>query len=305
MTDASFGGGTFGATAFGGTAQTIERSATSIGQAGAATARRTLALVRSATTSGGRGRSRAQRGFRDWAIDPTSNRESVIPVSAVDLTAATLSLSFHSDSDRWREYLRAGDTTATDGLGGTTRRQRRDGGDPIRVEPPHPHRAAVDISSWVLAAAESEDRGQTTVWDIEFERPVPRGGESDTTADADADAVLAFEAGGAIAIDDRHLLKPTRTGTPTGEELTLPFLADSETLGTLAAVADRPAAVVERSVPDGESFREDTSAGRHTVELSTPEAAGIEDGDYLLVEWSASVIGGASSSLWRVEVVLA
>lgn len=285
------------------------RTTTSVADAGVSQAARVLALNRSAASQGQRGASNVARAFADFAIEPRSDDPSMLrPRADLELTPSTLSLSWRDETDAWFRFDESGDFSVTEQYGGGFRAQRRDGGTPVRVEPPLAVRPVIEIGEWVPADfTTSEVITGLRDYELSLQRPVPRrGAETELVAEAGV-FTLTFEANGftaSLGLSDEQVLLSEASASATGRETTLPLLLSNAELATLGAVCDRPAAVVERSVPDGDSRRVDSSAeSRHTVTLSAPADASVASGTYLIGAWSASPADRGPET-WRVELPL-
>jgi hypothetical protein len=289
MSDAAFGGGAFGAGPFGGDVST------------------------------------------EWSVAiPSVGLTDTTTAVDVTLTAATLSLSFPTDTAAWDTFDTVGQTEIVETHGGAWRTLRRDDGTPVLVEPPAVAYPAVQTTEWVPLEFESDqlNPSQRRV-SLELRRPAPRGGAPDevpasvsSTPNPEAFGggtfgggafggsaaaySIDFQAGGFLSVPRDAVIETAVSAAPGAPDLTVPVVVDSDQLATIATVADLPAAVVERPVPDGESERVDSSpADRQTVNVRAPSDAPFDSGTYLIADWEATPVGSLGvRERWRTELTL-
>jgi len=240
-----------------------------------------------------------------WSIEgPDGSLRAARANADATLTPRSLSVSFVADDRAWLDFASAGDLETVTGFGGRFRVRSRDSGGTIRVEPPTALQPAVQPGPWYLddvasSQLNSAARGIT----LEFLRGGPRDGPVGSQSSG-TDYQLSLPGGASIGLAADQVLVDERAIESTGERITPPLVLSSPALRVLAARVDRPAAVVERPVPDDESFAVDSSPQqRQTISVSSPASAPLSDGSYLVVEWSATALA-TETGRWEVSIGL-
>ena len=255
-----------------------------------------------------------------------------VPVQAdIELTAATLSLSFvvsTSELTTWREVGdRAGDLAVETGAGGALRTIARGTSGTLTVDADAADAPPIATSEWYVDGYSEEQLApQRYELELDLQRPTNRRDEFTlddidvSSADegfglnfgedfgAGAQLALLVELGGeglTLGITERQLGQLDRDGAPTGADVTMPLLLSVEQAAAVADAAGYPEAVVERTVPDGDSLRVDESGGRQTLGLQTRDDVALDDGNWLLSEWSLERHSYTTGRRWRAELTLA
>ena len=117
---------------------------------------------------------------------------------------------------------------------------------------------------------------------------------------------LALNAGDGVTIrpSDSQLGQLGREGAPTGADVTMPLIFSAEQAAALADAAGYPDGVVEQSVPDDDSVKIDESGGRQTVGIKTRGDIALDDGDWLLTDWSIEWNSHSAGRRWMAELEL-
>jgi len=293
--------------------RTIGRVATGTVAPIVGTASRDVALARAATGFTEPVVGTATRAYLDWQLVTDSGAAigPSVTVVAGDVTAdpETLTLVFETDRDalsQWRALDRAGDIQREPGYGGRYRVLDRAGrADWTEARPPgdqappfagatgyvqsyqeeqvHPDRYRISLT---LARGTNRSEAFGTVsqtGDWEFETPY-----------------------GTVGLDAGQVSQTSRKGTVTAGTTTMALAVDSTQAAALCDAWGFPDAVVEEPVPDGENRLVDESEdSRQTVKLSTPDGAGLPDGDYFVQGWALRRLGFSDSREWQLEITLA
>ncbi len=242
-------------------------------------------------------------GPLDWRIGGQMLKESWID----ELTPHTLTITFHTDRDGleyWRQYDRAGDVQVEVGFGGTFQAVDRGGrDDALELQPPFRQTPPFDEAEfYVTNYSEAQLSSELFEIEFEFQRSEPRSGVFDVVDRSGEPWVFDFDRG-TIALEERRVSRIDRDGGPTGGDTSIEVLLTDLEAAALADVAGVPDAVVDREVPDGPGFAEDTSGGRHTVAITSPDGAPLE-GDWVIRNWSLAM-HNRSDERWLVELQLA
>ena len=254
-----------------------------------------------------------------------------VPVQTdIELTASTLSLSFQVSSSElatWRDIGdRAGDLTVETGAGGALRTLGRGSGGTVVVTPGAAESPPVATGEWYVDGFDEEqfapDRFEVA---LDFQRPSNRRDEFPlddidvSSADegfglnfgedfgVGAQLALLLELGGeglTLGITERQLGQLDRDGAPTGADVTMPLIFSAEQAAALADAAGYPDGVVEQSVPDDDSVKIDESGGRQTVGIKTRGDIALNDGDWLLTDWSLEWNSHSPGRRWMAELEL-
>lgn len=258
--------------------------------------------VNGAQLSGDDGGTWSERIVR-WAIGP-----STVDVTSVELTPSTMSLSFQVGRDRlehWRRLDRTGNVTIEVGFAGafeTIDRAGRDG--PTTITPPEDHQPPFDRADWYINSyQETQQAADRFEIALTFQRVENRADVFDPVDEAGGPWLIENDRG-TIALEDRRVRQSSNTGTTAGGTVALPVTVDDLQAATIADIAGYPDGVVEREVPDGENFFEDTTGGRQTVAIDAPSEAGFESGKYYIQNWSLS-LSGYDDDRWLVDLELA
>lgn len=243
------------------------------------------------------------RGYANWWI----GGRMVKARADFTLSPKTLSLSFETDRagvDFWRQYDRAGDVQVKAGFAGQFEVVDRGNRDPITVEPPFGQQPPFDIADYYV---NSYQETQAAADRFEISMTLQRtGNRSDVFGAADeTGGFWTFEFDrGTIALEEAQVRQASGSGTTAGRSVTLPIVVDDQQAATIVDTAGFPDAVVDRSVPDGKNFVEDSSGGRQTVTIDAPASASLDSGTYLIQGWRLS-FAGYQDDRWRVELELA
>ncbi|WP_137288618.1 hypothetical protein [Natronorubrum halophilum] len=244
------------------------------------------------------------RGYTDWYV----GQEMVPGVHSVGLTPKTLSFSFEIGRDRlehWRQFDRSGNVRVKAGFAGSFQTIDRAGREePTTLEPPFRQRPPFDEADYYINSYQESQQGPDRYRiSLTFQRLANRADVFDPVDESGEPWLLEFE-GGTIALEERHVRQGRTGGSTTGRTMTLPLMLSDLQAATIADIAGFPDGVVQREVPDGENFQEDTTGGRQTVAIDAPSDAGFESGAYLISNWQLS-FAGYQDDRWRVELELA
>ena len=257
-----------------------------------------------------------------------------VPVQTdIELTASTLSVSFQvssSELSTWREVGdRAGDLAVETGFGGALRTLSRGASGTITVDADAADTPPFATSEWHVAEFDEEQTApQRHEIELELQRPTNRRDEfADLTdravssgsrgfgrnfgrdfgaGDPDIGAYLALGGLGlTVAVTSDQIGQIEREGAAPGAHTTLPLVLSAEQAAAIADAAGYPEGVVDEAVADGESRLVDATGGRQTVTLDVRADVALEDGQWLLREWSIEWHSFATERRWRAELTLA
>ncbi|SNZ18191.1 hypothetical protein SAMN06269185_3287 [Natronoarchaeum philippinense] len=266
-------------------------------------------IVRSAiTTSAAATPAEAFRYFRDWEIDGmTVETVTKDGTKRAELTAKRLSLSFEvtrDNLDYWRQYDRTGDLSITTGYGGSfdvVDRAGRAGA--VEAVPPTDYQPPFDRADYyVNSYEESQLAADRFEISLTLQRTENRETSFQMADEAGEDWLLEFGVA-TVALENEQVRRSSAGGSRTGMRVTLPLMLTDDQAAAVAESAAYPDAVVERSVPDGEDFVEDTSGGNQTVTITPPASAEMDTGDYAIQSWRLS-FGRFGEARWSVELEL-
>ena len=251
----------------------------------------------------------------------------------IELTPRTLSLSAvvaNDNLDPWRSLgERAGDIDVQPAYGGRFRAFRRGDARSVTVAPPAAQSPPFADSEWFVSAFSVDrvgaDRSEVG---LTLQRPSPRGDEFSFSGadlvpadagfgldfgtdfgagDIDRVATIDLQGGdkGSLGLTQQQVGRPAETETPTGTKVDWPVVLTAEQAAAFADAVGTPGAVVERSVPDGESVTVDSSAGRQTIIVDVQRSGGgLPAGAWAVADWTLTAQQPTGVRRWRASLSL-
>lgn len=227
--------------------------------------------------------------LQSWSIDGTDLEADSL---SLDHQTLTLGSEVTTSIDHWRQYDRAGDFEVVNGANGDFRAFDTSGGaqGPVTITPPTEWSPAPFGSVEALVESYSESQIAPGRFEIELSFQRTTNISRDAT---DPGGTGAWEFGfslGTIGLNggglDEQVLVAERDGDPTDGAWTLPLLLDDQQARIVMESLSHVGATAERTVPDGENFRIDTTTNqKNTVSLTTPSRATVQDGTYVATGW--------------------
>lgn len=110
---------------------------------------------------------------------------------------------------------------------------------------------------------------------------------------------------GSLGLEARQVGRATESEAATGTEYELPVMLTDEQAAAFADAAGTPAAIVDRSIPDGDSFAVDSSGGRQTVVVDVQsDGLGPPSGTWGVADWQLTEQQPTGTRRWRASLSL-
>lgn len=236
-----------------------------------------------------------------WSIDGTD-----VVADDIQVGPQTVSLTFLADRDAlssWRAYDRAGDLDVTTGYAGSYRARDRGSDTSVTVDPPADDKPPLStVDGYVAGYEEAQQAPDRVAITLTVQRSSNRSSVYGTVSQSGGDWTLDLDTG-TLALAAGQVSPADQSGSPAAGEWELALRLSDTQAGALLDNVGYPDAVVERPVPDGDTFVVDAN-GRQTVTISAPSGAVLSDGDYYVRDWSLSA-RSFGDRRWLAELSLA